>query len=244
MTKFYWELDRAAHRILEAVSLTLSLSEAEKGHLFNLHSGHNNQLGLLHYPPISTERLRNQVMARMPAHCDWWYEHGKRGSIRHPLILKITDAYDSTLTLLFQDECGGLEFEDPNHPGSFIPATPVPGALTLNVGRYAPKIQQWYVPSILLKPSLTPHDTDVFPSASHRVTLPPPAASATQMRDNVTRERFSIPYFVAPDADKIVSCFSSCVSDGQPAKFEPVSFAEYGASISRYQYKEKAAVAA
>lgn len=40
----------------------------------------------------------------------------------------------STLTLLFQDECGGLEFEDPNHAGSFLPAIPVPGALTLNVG--------------------------------------------------------------------------------------------------------------
>ena len=40
----------------------------------------------------------------------------------------------STFTLLFQDECGGLEFEDPNHAGSFLPAVAVPGALTLNVG--------------------------------------------------------------------------------------------------------------
>ena len=40
----------------------------------------------------------------------------------------------STFTLLFQDECGGLEFEDPNCAGSFLPAIPIPGALTLNVG--------------------------------------------------------------------------------------------------------------
>ena len=36
--------------------------------------------------------------------------------------------------MLFQDDCGGLEFEDPNHPGSFIPAAPIPGALALNIG--------------------------------------------------------------------------------------------------------------
>ena len=78
MTNFYWELNKAARRILEALSLALSLTEAEKDHLFDLHSGHNNQLRLLHYPPISTEKLRRNVVARMPAHCDWRYVHGRR----------------------------------------------------------------------------------------------------------------------------------------------------------------------
>lgn len=36
--------------------------------------------------------------------------------------------------MLFQDDCGGLEFEDPNHTGSFVSATPIPGALALNIG--------------------------------------------------------------------------------------------------------------
>jgi len=36
--------------------------------------------------------------------------------------------------MLFQDDCGGLEIEDPKTPGKFIPAEPVPGALVLNVG--------------------------------------------------------------------------------------------------------------
>ena len=83
--------------------------------------------------------------------------------------------------------------------------------------------------------------TDVFPSASHRVTLPPSTNNKSQ--ETVTRRRFSIPYFVAPDAEKIVSCLSSCVGDdeGNPAKFEPVSFADYAANISRYQYKREEA---
>ena len=88
---------------------------------------------------------------------------------------------------------------------------------------------------------ITLNDKDLFPSASHRVTLPPPTASANEIHQILTRERFSIPYFVAPDADEIVLCFPSCVSDEHPAKFAPVSFGEYGASVSRYQYKRKAA---
>lgn len=74
MTIFYWQLEKVARRILEAVSLALSLTSAEKDYLFDIHSGHNNQLRLLHYPPISTEKLRQNVVARMPAHRDWRYE--------------------------------------------------------------------------------------------------------------------------------------------------------------------------
>ena len=58
MNKFYWHLEKCARRILEAISLALNLTPADKDYLFDLHSGHNNQLRLLHYPPISTEKLR------------------------------------------------------------------------------------------------------------------------------------------------------------------------------------------
>lgn len=47
----------------------------------------------------------------MPAHSDW-------GSI----------------TMLFQDDAGGLQVEDPRNPGSFIDATPMKDALVMNVG--------------------------------------------------------------------------------------------------------------
>ena len=36
--------------------------------------------------------------------------------------------------MLFQDDCGGLESEDPIHTGSFIPAMPILGALALIFG--------------------------------------------------------------------------------------------------------------
>ena len=236
MTKFYRKLDKAARRILEAVSLALSLTEAEKGYFLGLHSGHNNQLRLLHYPSIPTEQLRKQIVARMPAHCDWRYVYEYQTLTRYPCFLGTTDTQSSTFTILFQDDCGGLEFENPKHPGSFVPATPITDALTLNVGDMLQRFSNGVLASMFLNWANTKMILDVFPSASHRVTLPPETASANGRHATVTRQRFSIPYFVAPDADKVVSCLPSCVSDEHPAKFEPVSFAEYGANISRYQY--------
>lgn len=38
--------------------------------------------------------------------------------------------------MLFQDDCGGLEVEDINNPGQFIPATPFENAIVINVGDF------------------------------------------------------------------------------------------------------------
>lgn len=42
--------------------------------------------------------------------------------------------------MLLQDDTGGLEVENAQQPGAFIPATPVPGTLVLNVGDL---LQRW-----------------------------------------------------------------------------------------------------
>lgn len=39
-----------------------------------------------------------------------------------------------TITLVFQDECGGLEIEHPKKPGEFIRADPVKDAIVMNIG--------------------------------------------------------------------------------------------------------------
>jgi isopenicillin N synthase-like dioxygenase len=43
-----------------------------------------------------------------------------------------------TVTLLFQDDVGGLEVQDKE--GKFVPAKPVPGTVCINVGDL---LQQW-----------------------------------------------------------------------------------------------------
>jgi isopenicillin N synthase-like dioxygenase len=109
MMRFYWECSRLSREILIAIDTGLGLCDPE--FLSRFHSGHNNQLRLLHYPPIPAAELESGSSARMPAHSDW-------GSI----------------TLLFQDDCGGLEVENRNAPGTFIEAHPLKDAIVMNVG--------------------------------------------------------------------------------------------------------------
>lgn len=55
--------------------------------------------------------------------------------------------------MLLQDEAGGLEVEDPQRPGAFIPVTPVRGTLVLNVGDL---LQRWSNGLFLFPRSLPP----------------------------------------------------------------------------------------
>lgn len=108
-TNFYWACNDMAQEILRCIGLGLGLEDAE--YLIRYHSGHNNQPRLLHYPPVPAGDVEQGKVARMPAHSDW-------GSI----------------TMLFQDDCGGLEVEDAVMEGRFVSATPIRGACVVNVG--------------------------------------------------------------------------------------------------------------
>lgn len=43
----------------------------------------------------------------------------------------------------------------------------------------------------------------------------------------MTRRRFSIPLFPSPDPTSLVECLPSYRVEGEPAKYEPVTQAEY-----------------
>jgi isopenicillin N synthase-like dioxygenase len=125
MSQFYWTCFEAAKNILRALALGMGMEDED--YLLRLHSGHSNQLRLLHYPPIPAAAIEGAKMSRMPAHCDW-----------------------STVTLLFQDDCGGLQIEDPKSPGRFIDAPPVPNTLIMNVGDL---LMRWSNGKLVLKES-------------------------------------------------------------------------------------------
>ncbi|KAJ6084017.1 Oxoglutarate/iron-dependent dioxygenase [Penicillium sp. IBT 16267x] len=191
MMQFYRECFRMGGEVLQALAIGLDLDE---NHLLNKHSGLNNQLRLLHYPPVPASALENDRAARCPAHTDW-----------------------SSITLLFQDDCGGLEVEDVHRPGAFIPATPVRNAIVMNVGDL---LQRW--------------SNDRLRSTSHRVTLPP-LADRFEGHERMTRRRFSIPYFLSPDSDSVIECIPSCRGE-EPAKYEPITQAEYNRMRASMQY--------
>lgn len=115
MNQFYWECGRVADEVLRAIAVGLDLED--KAYLAKKRSGENHHQRLLHYLPIPAEDLEKERASRCMAHTDW-----------------------STLTLLFQDDCGGLEVEDVSKPGKFIPAAPINNAVVMNAGD---ALQMW-----------------------------------------------------------------------------------------------------
>lgn len=81
--------------ILQAMAIGIGLEDED--YFLRYHSGHENQLRLLHYPSVPAASLEEGSMTRMDAHSDW-------GSI----------------TMLFQDDCGGLQVL---HPPPFTVGT-------------------------------------------------------------------------------------------------------------------------
>ena len=97
-------------------------------YLTERHQTHGYTLRLLHYPPLSTAPKPGQI--RAGAHSDY-----------------------GTLTLLFQDEVGGLEVLSTQ--GEWMAAPAIPGAVLINTGDLT---QRW--------------SNNVFRSTKHRVALP------------------------------------------------------------------------
>ncbi|KKY37670.1 putative thymine dioxygenase [Diaporthe ampelina] len=201
-TGFYWSCFDTAKELLRAIAIGIGLDDPD--YLLKFHSGENNQLRLLHYPPVETEKLSSNAMARMPAHSDW-------GSI----------------TMLFQDDCGGLQVEHPRKPGEFVDATPMKGALIMNVGDL---LMRW--------------SNDYLKSTLHRVTLPPVMKEQPEGGKGLTRARYSIPYFVSPDPESIIECLPACASGQNPAKYPPVLQDDYRRLRAKLQYSDKPDAAA
>ncbi|KAI1798928.1 Clavaminate synthase-like protein [Daldinia bambusicola] len=202
-TQFYWKCHDVAKELLRALATGIGLEDED--FFLRYHSGINNQLRLLHYPPIEAEKLSSNVVARMPAHSDW-----------------------GTITMLFQDDCGGLQVEHPNECGHFVDATPIKNALIMNVGDL---LMRW--------------SNDFLKSTLHRVTLPPIendiGVNGKRVDGKVmTKSRYSIPYFVSPDEKSIIECLSVCTDEDHPIKYAPVVQEDYRRMRARGQYAETA----
>lgn len=208
---FYWKCNQVARMALAALSMGLGLDDADE--LTRVHSGRYNQLRLLHYPPIRAAEIERQKSARMPAHTDW-------GSI----------------TLLFQDDCGGLQVEDPHVKDRFVEATPIRNALMVNIGDM---LMRWsngeselgFSPDLKLTTT-----TDYLKSTLHRVTLPP-LSDRFVGQDRMTKERYSVAYFLTPDMDTVVQCMEECRKMTGAVKHEPIGAEDYLRMRAKLQYE-------
>lgn len=75
---------------------------------------------------------------------------------------------------------------------------------------------------------------DYLQSTLHRVTLPPSQDRYSGV-ERVTRARYSIPYFVAPDSSSVIECIPECLARN-PAKYEPITQGEYRRMRAKLQY--------
>ncbi|KAL2039404.1 hypothetical protein N7G274_007676 [Stereocaulon virgatum] len=176
---FHWECHHTAETILSAMALGIGLSD--ENHFRPTNPGHNNQLRLLHYPPVPVADVEQHLSTEMGAHSD-------RGSI----------------IMLFQDDCGGLQIEDPHNPGVFINVPPPKDEVVMNVGDL---MIRWV--------------NDALKSTVHRVTLPPKQDRFTG-DEHMTRARYSVPHFVSPEGQSVVECLPSCADEKPPAKYKPI----------------------
>ncbi|MEH2466383.1 isopenicillin N synthase family dioxygenase [Nostoc sp.] len=174
---FYNSCTELANTVLQAFSLALELPE---DFLIIRHNQENHTLRLLHYPPLQTPPKPGQVRAG---------EHSDYGSI----------------TLLFQDDIGGLEVQTAS--GEWIAAPTIPDTVIVNTGDL---IQRW-----------TNH---VFCSTKHRVMIP---------SDNTMKQsRYSIAFFCHPNDDIEIACLESCQKEQSPI-YSPILAGEY--LLSRLQ---------
>ena len=178
----FFELCSAATaHIFRAFACSLSMPV---DYLVNHHQTQDYTLRLLHYPTLTTTPRAGQL--RAGAHSDY-----------------------GSLTLLFQDNVGGLEVQ--NTRGDWIAAPTIPDTVLINTGDL---MQRW--------------SNNVFCSTKHRVKLPTP--------DQTQQERYSIAFFCQPDADAEIVCLPTCHDKHNPPKYPPIKSRDYLLSRLRATY--------
>jgi isopenicillin N synthase-like dioxygenase len=130
----------------------------------------NVNVRLLHYPPQPKNAAADQLGCG--AHTDW-----------------------GLLTVLLQDDCGGLEIEKAD--GAWISATPMPGALIVNLGDMVVRLT-----------------AGRYASNVHRVINAAPE-----------RGRYSVATFFNPHALYQVECVPTCRSAAPP--LPPLTFGDH-----------------
>jgi isopenicillin N synthase-like dioxygenase len=142
-------------KVMRAIALGMGLDE----YFFDPYTdGGDNNLRLLHYPAVLKSVFKdNPDQVRAGEHSDY-------GSI----------------TLLFQDDVGGLEVRSPR--GTFVRATPIDGTVVVNAGDL---LSRW--------------SNDEIKSTHHRVVQPPVSGGEGS---DMYPARYSIAYFCNPNSDK------------------------------------------
>ena len=106
----------------------------------------------------------------------------------------------NTITLLLGAEEAGLELKTKD--GRWIPVSPKPGELVINIGDMLQRLTN-----------------GVLRSTSHRVVNPAP--------DRASHARYSMPFFLHFRPDFVIEALPGTVPEGEEPKWPPISSHEY-----------------
>ena len=175
---YHAPLCELGRELMRLIALSLSLEEEFFDDAFRDPSA---TLRLLRYPPQPQDAQENQLGAG--AHTDY-----------------------GAITLLAQDECGGLEVE--NAAGEWLRATPIPGTFVINLGDM---IKRW--------------TNDLYHSNMHRV-----------YNTSAARDRYSMALFFNPDPRTRVECVPTCWPERGSPSYPPCTAGEHVAELIRRSY--------
>ena len=170
MQAFYTQALSAGEHLQRILCSALKL---DGDYFARCHSGENISLRLLYYPATETDRIEPEQMGA-GAHTDY-----------------------GLLTLLFQDDVGGLQVMDNQQQWQDV--APVADGIVINSGDL---LERW--------------TNGRYRSTPHRVQA--------RIGD---RDRLSIAMFIDPDSNTQVEALASCVSAENPAKYPITTAGEH-----------------
>ncbi|KAM4054594.1 2OG-Fe(II) oxygenase superfamily protein [Hirsutella rhossiliensis] len=177
MVDFFDRCQKMHRDVMRAIALGMGLDE---GYFDGFIDDADNTLRLLHYPEVKADVFKiNPGQVRAGEHSDY-------GSV----------------TLLFQDNRGGLQVRSPN--GQFVDATPIEGTVVINAGDL---LARW--------------SNDTIKSTIHRVVEPP------RKEGKEYPPRYSIAYFCNPNFKDFIETLPGTYGAEQDKKYGGVNSGEY-----------------
>jgi isopenicillin N synthase-like dioxygenase len=168
---YYRGVDAVGARLVPLIARSLDLPADAFAAAF---ASPKTSLRTLAYPPQPDDAATNQMGAG--AHTDI-----------------------GALTILAQDDCGGLELR--TVAGEWLSAQVIPGTFVVNIGDL---LARW--------------TNDRYRSSLHRV-----------MHAATKRARYSMAFFYSPSPETVVAPLPSCIAPGETAAYEPILAGEFSA---------------
>ena len=184
MENAFESLEQVATRLLSALELAFQLPNG--AFLEKITHGKNaSEMRLNHYPAIEVEEIKRGVISRIWPHFDL-----------------------GVITLLFQDNVGGLEFENRREAGQFEKVQcGNPIEMVVNVSE---TLQRW--------------TNGNLQAGLHRVNIP---EELEGKESGILPERYSVAYFCKADRVASVGPLKEFTQEGCAPKYDDISAIDY-----------------